>query len=78
MRKHWKNWKLFKAGLDVDLPTHLKAPHKTNVKLLLKLPMEILGTGPSNKSQNNALAFLDIRLIFLTWLISQIPAINRP
>lgn len=77
MWNHQKNQKLFQMHLEVHLPTHFKALDKINTRQLLKLLMKILGTSPSNKSQNNALPFLTLD-IFPTLLTSQTQAVNRP
>lgn len=63
--------------LEVHLPTHFKALDKIKMRQLVKLLMEILGTSPSNKSQNNALPFLTLA-IFPILLTSQTQAVNWP
>lgn len=77
MWNHWKNQKLFQMHLEVHLPTHFKALDKVNTRQLEKLLIEILGTSPSNKSQNNALPFLTLD-IFPTLLTSQTQAVKWP
>lgn len=77
MWNHWKSQKVFQMHLEVHLPIYFKAIDKNNMRQLVKLLMEILGTSSSNKSQNNALPFLTLD-IFPTLLTSQTQAVNWP